>query len=264
VGLHIHMFYDLIREMGVRPRAYPFAGDTTVDCNYQRTVPGDPNEGYDVLMTGYTQRERSRILDAGIQAFLRRGFGRPKVFCAGYSATDPALQALLARKGFTVSFSAQVIPPNYYGSCWDRLLPWSGRITPLTTPYRVALTSVLPPPHTDSKYLDLVEVPLNMGVDSSDLYLAKERVSRTEMFDRHYDWARDTRNETAVAIGVHASSVGLEMWGSGPISQVIDGFLRHVARRAREGGAEIRYGTVSEVAQRFRQNRTIGKIPSAP
>jgi hypothetical protein len=80
------------------------------------------------------------------------------------------------------------------------------------------------------------------------------------MFDRHYNWARSSGKETAVAIGVHADVVGLETWGKGPVFEVIDGFLAHVARRASEGGAEIRYGTVSGIAPRFYQNRTIGHI----
>ncbi len=262
VGLHIHMFYDLIRHLGVRPRTYPYAGGATSECEHRRTIKEDSSSGYDVLMTGYTRKERSMILDESIAAFVHRGFSPPKAFCAGYSAADPDLQALLVRKGFTVSFSAQAIHPNEYGGCWDRLLDWSGHISPLTIPYRVSRTSILPPPHADRKYLDLVEVPLNMGVDAAELYLANKLVSRTDMFDRHYDWARNTGKETAVAIGVHADVVGLETWGDGPVSRVVDAFLAHVGARATEGGAEIRYGMVSDVASRFRQNKTIGHIGS--
>jgi hypothetical protein len=260
VGLHIHLFYDLIRQAGVQPRAYPFATDSTASCNFPRTTEQDSSNGYDVLLNGYTAKERSKIIDAGINAFLHSGLGRPKSFCAGYSAADPALQAMLARKSFTASFAAQVIHPNQYGGCWDRLLDWSGHITPLSIPYRVSRSTILPPPHADKKHLDLVEVPLNMGVDATDLYLENQKVTRADMFDRHYDWARDTGGRTAVAIGVHADVVGLEEWGSGPVSRVIDGFLDHVAQRSREGAARIQYGTVSEVARDFRQNSTVGHV----
>ena len=61
IGLHLHLFYDLVERAGVRPRAYPFAGDTTAKCDYPRTIREDPQGmrgGYDVLMTGYTEEER--------------------------------------------------------------------------------------------------------------------------------------------------------------------------------------------------------------
>lgn len=257
VGLHLHMFHDLIEKMGVTPRAYPYAGDKTPECNDQRKVEEDRQLGYDVLMTGYSAAEKAKLLDVSIDAFVANGFGKPKSFCAGYSAANPELQAVLVQKGLQVSFSAQVIPPDHYGSCWERLLKWSGNITPLTIPYKVARNSILPPPQADDQYLELVEFPLNMGVDSNDLYLAKARVTRTDMFDRHYRWAKQTGNDTAVAIGVHTEVISGETWGQGPVSEIVDQFLSHVARRATDGDVEIRYGKVSEVAQSFRNNKSL-------
>jgi hypothetical protein len=260
VGLHTHLFYDMVKQLGVNPRAFPFAGDITAGCNFRRTIKEDSNQGYDVLITGYTSAECSKILDASIESFVHHGFRRPTSFCAGYSAASPALQAMVASKGFTVSFAAQVIHPNQYGSCWDHLLDWSGHITPLTMPYRVAADTILPPPHAVKQYLDLIEVPLNMGVDAADLYLANEKVMRIDMFDRHFNWARDTGGTTAVAIGVHADAIGLEAWSSGSISRLIDDFLDHVSQRSREGGATVKFGAVSDVAQVFRQNKTVGHV----
>ena len=80
-------------------------------------------------------------------------------------------------------------------------------------------------PHDKSEFLDLVEVPLNMWVDAFDLFDGNQSVSREDMSDCHYDWARDNDGATAVAIGVHADVVAGEKWGSGPISKVIDEFL---------------------------------------
>lgn len=262
IGLHIHMDYELMKQIGVGVRAHPYASDKSADCNHPRRIEDDRGKGYDVLMTGYTEHERSTILDVSIGAFLGRGFGRPTAFCAGYSATDPALQALLVEKGFTVSFAAQAISPDQYGGCWDKLLEWSRRITPLTIPYRVSRTSILPPPHRNQEHLELVEVPLNLGVDAYDLYWEKNVVTRAEMFDRHFRWAGATGNETVVAIGVHAEVIAREVWGAGPVFKVIDGFLKHLRQRATEGGAEIRFGTVSDVARRFRDNTLIGQVPS--
>jgi hypothetical protein len=256
IGLHLHPYYDLVRRLGVSPRGHPYASDTSPGCNDRRDPAVDRLGGYDVLMTGYTASEQTTLLGASLKAFADRGFDRPTSFCAGYSAADPTLQSVVAAKGFRASFSAQSVPPAHYGTCWERLLKWSGHITPLTIPYRVARNSILPPPHADHEYLDLVEVPLNMGVDNNDLYLHKSRVTRVDMFDRHYNAAMRSGQETAVCIGVHAEVVAGETWGKGPVSHVMDRFLTHVERRAKEGGAEIRYGKVSEVAARFRDNKS--------
>ena len=263
IGLHLHLFYDLVEQAGVRPRANPFAGDTTANCTYPRTIIEDPQGlrgGYDVLITGYTEEERAALLDASIGAFLHRGFDPPVVFCAGYSATDPALQALLASKGFSVSFAAQFVPPNHYGSCWERLTPWSGRITPYSLPYRVSRSSVLPPPHASDGYLNLVELPLNLGVDTNALYLGDSPVSREDVFDRHSAWAMAGGRETAVAIGVHTNVVGYETWGNGPVSKVVDTFLSHVEKHTDTKNAVIQYGTASRVATRFLENKTVAAV----
>lgn len=260
VGLHVHMYYDMVRQMGVEPRAYPYAGDKSAGCNDRRAVEQDRGNGYDVLLTGYTPVEQAMILDAGIQSFVNSGFGQPTSFCAGYSAANPELQALLVQKGFTTSFSAQVIPPNHYGSCWDKLLEWSGNITPLTVPYRVSRHSIVPPPHTSPEYLDLVEVPLNLNVDANELFVKKDRVTREAMFDRHVAWAQRTSRQTAVAIGVHAEVIAEERWGPGRISEVLDVFLRHVEQRAKEETVEVRFSTVSEVAKEFRENKTLREV----
>jgi hypothetical protein len=263
VGLHLHLFYDLVRQMGVEPRAYPYANDTTATFNHRRSIDEDRSGGYDVLLTGYSPKERAALLEASVGAFLRRGFRRPTSFCAGYSAADPALQALLVEKQFTTSFAAQAVGPEDYGSGWYHLLDWYGNITPLTIPYRVCRHSILPPPHDSTEYLDLVEVPINMAVDKNDLHLWNAVVPREEMFDCHYNWARNHGRESAVAIGVHADVVAGESWGSGKIAQVMDRFLTHVSRRAREGGAEVRFATAAEVARRFWENKTVGCVPCA-
>lgn len=257
VGLHLHLFYELVRRMGVEPRRVPQG--TRTDCN----TPFPDNEddqGYGILMTAYTSEERSTILDVSLGAFLCAELGRPTSFVAAYSATDPALQAMLANKGFTASFGAQSIPPAYHGTCWDRSIPWRGQITPLSIPYRVSRDTILPPPYQGDESLDLVEVPLNMGTDHFDIYIENQIVSRTDVFDRHYDWARDTERESAVAIGVHADVIADVPWGTGPTFHALDSFLNRVKVRGAEGGVEIRYSLVSEVVPRFWENRTVGKI----
>ena len=265
IGVHIHMYYSLMERIGVTPRAFPFGDDKSPGCDCGRTIADDPRGklgGYDVMMTGYSQAERERIVDVSVNAFLDAGFTRPMSFCAGYSAADPALQETLAGRGFTTSFAAQALGPKDYGPCWYRLLEWYGRISPLTIPYRVARGTILPPPHEGGEYLDLVEVPLNMACDKNALWLGDRVVTREAMFDRHWAWAK-AGHETAVAIGVHADILGGEKWDAGPVGPIatmVDGFLRHVAGRAKEGGAEVRYSTASEAGRRFFGNTTAGAI----
>lgn len=261
IGLHLHMYYELIEAMGISPRGYPYAQDTSPACNDPKQVNHVTDDGYDVLMTGYSADEQSKMIDQSIAAFVVRGFPRPKSFCAGYSAADPSSQAMLASKGINVSLTAQFVPPAHYGSCWEKLLKWSGNITPLTVPYRVSKTSILPPPHTENQYLPLVEVPLNLGVDTNELFHYKERMTREEALDKHIQWAKATGGETAVAIGVHAEVIGSEAWGSGPVSKFVDGLLHHAAKRANFGDVEIRFGRVSEVAARFYENKSLAGVP---
>jgi hypothetical protein len=263
VGIHLHLYGDMVKEMGIAPIDAPSGRDKSPKCDQ-----GD-GDGYGVLLTGYSIEDRSAILDAAIKAFEHpdQGLLRPTTFCAGFSATDPSLQAMLAEKGFTVSFAAQPLsrevpsPPNY-DSCWHEFLDWSGHITPRTMPYRVNRDSILPPPHDKSEYLDLVEVPLNMWVDDFDLFDGDQSVSRQDMFDCHYDWARDNNGATAVAIGVHADIVAGEKWGDdgGPISKVLDEFLSHVTKRSSEGDTEVVFATAAEVVDQFLKNTTISGV----
>jgi hypothetical protein len=262
VGLHLHLYTDMVSDMGVEPINAPSGRDDSLKCD---RGDGTDGPGYGVLMTGYSTADRSAILDAAIKAFEDQGLLRPTTFCAGYSATDPSLQAMLAAKGFSVSFAAQPlsrsVPPQFnYSRCWHKLLDWSGHITPRTVPYRVNRNSILPPPHDKPEFLDLVEVPLNMWVDALDLFDGDQSVSREDMFDCHYDWARDNDGATAVAIGVHADVVAGEKWGSGPISKVIDEFLSHVSKRSSEGDTEVVFATAAEVVDRFLKNTTISEV----
>lgn len=262
IGIHAHLYFDMVRAMRIAPISLPNGDDDSDDCSKESA------DGYGVLLTGYQAEDLDAILNAAIDALIFNGFPQPTTFCAGYSATDPSVQTILASRGFTASFAAQPIAPSAppadnYPKCWHELLNWSGHITPLTIPYRVNAQTILPPPHDSDDYLELVEVPLNMWVDKLGLYLNGEDVTREEMFDRHWDWAATTGNDTAVAIGVHTELVAGESFDTGAIAEVIKRFLRHVKLRSEEGVAEIRYSTASEVAAHFRENKTIGCIPDS-
>lgn len=81
IGIHAHLFLTWVARAGVNPRATPDA--STDDCT-AGTTPG-----YGVLLTGYEEDERARIVDASIQGLTFNGFPPPTTFCAGYSAADP-------------------------------------------------------------------------------------------------------------------------------------------------------------------------------
>ena len=49
--------------------------------------------------------------------------------------------------------------------------------------YRVNRHTILPPLHDEADYLNLVEIPLNMWVDTFRLTLDNQEVSREDMFD---------------------------------------------------------------------------------
>lgn len=246
--------------MGINPITGPFVGDQAPGCNGTRTTAEDPQDadgGYDVLMTGYGPEERAEIIDRGIASLLKRGFGRPTAFCAGYSAADPALQSLLAKRGMRVSFAAQALGPNDYPRCWYQLLEWYGHITPLTLPYRVSRHVILPPPHPEGGHLELVEVPLNLAVDANALYLGARIVAREEIFDAHCRWAQEEGQKTCLAIGVHTEVIARDRWPDGRVAQVLDRFLRHVADQEE---VEINYGTVTAVAGHFWENKTLAGV----
>jgi hypothetical protein len=123
----------MISVMGVVPIGTPFARDESQGCDTPRNPADDMGpgqQGYDVLMTGYSEADRASILDVSIGAFLCRGFNRPKTYCTSYAAIDPSFQALLATKGFTTSMSTQAAPPGSESACWARQV--AGRITPQT------------------------------------------------------------------------------------------------------------------------------------
>jgi hypothetical protein len=217
-----------------------------------------------VLLTGYGPAERARIVVAGIEGLTFNGFPAPTTFCAGYSAADTELQTLLDGLGFSASFAAQPMPPrgssDSYPGCWHDSLEWSGHISPLTMPYRVNRHTILPPPHDEPSYLDLVEIPLNMWVDTFRLTLDGQEVSREDMFDRHVSWASSHADSSAVAIGIHAEVVAGERFADGAVAQLVTSFLNHVRGRQESSDVDIRFATASDIASVFLANTTTGTV----
>jgi hypothetical protein len=256
IGIHAHLYFDMVARSGVTPRSTP--DGSSDDCSPSAA------DGYGVLLTGYESDERASIVVAAIEGLTFNGFPAPTTFCAGYSAADTELQTLIDGLGFSASFAAQPMPPRgtpgSYLGCWHDSLEWSGHISPLTMPYRVNRHTILPPPHDEANYLDLVEIPLNMWVDTFQLTLDGQDVTREDMFDRHVAWAGSNADSSAVAIGVHAEVVAGERFADGPVANLVTSFLHHVRDRQENSDVDIRFSTASDIAAVFLANTTTGNV----
>jgi hypothetical protein len=123
IGIHAHLQTSMVERAGVKPRLTPDASSD--DCS-----PNAVN-GYGVLLTGYKPDEQARIVDASINGLTGNGFPAPTTFCAGYSATNPSVQALLDGRGFSASFACQHDKkPQANGGAWG-ILEVIGRCRPL-------------------------------------------------------------------------------------------------------------------------------------
>lgn len=238
VGLHTHLFFPFIEALGLKPRREP--------C-------GTANDGggYSVLLTGYPQSEQKIIIQKSVEAFTQNGLPGPTTFCAGYSATDSALQAFLEKAGFTASFAGQVIPPGIPGishhPCWYQLLEWGENLTPLSRPYRVGKNTILPT--ATGPWLDrLVEIPLIADQDIRQLYLYGQPVSRRNVLDFHYEFVRATGRSSCVPLGVHDCYLE-EGRMRGPVLDEMAASLDHVQRIIQRGDVPVRFSTAAEVSR---------------
>jgi len=127
-------------------------------------------------------------------------------------------------------------------------------------PYRVNRHTILPPLHDEADYLNLVEIPLNMWVDTFRLTLDNQEVSREDMFDRHVTWAGANADSSAVAIGMHAEVVAGERFANGTVGQLVTSFLNHVRDQQENSEVDITFSTASDIAAVFLANTTTGTV----
>ena len=250
IGLHLHMYDDLVAALGVRPRGVPYSGAPPGDC---LAGPDRESNGYDVLMTGFTANERRRLVEGSVESLVRSGLPRPRSFCAGYSATDPAMQAMLEECGFTTSFAAQVLPRGVdgvsYPDCWYELLEWGEGLTPLVQPYRVPRDSILP--RAGAPLLDrLVEIPLNADTDTRPPYLNGEPVSRRSILDAHFEMIRTTGADSSVALGLHDVYLADEAARGDVLDEMLSS-LAYAEQIGLRGEGCVRFSTASEVSARL-------------
>lgn len=177
IDLHLHMFYDMARASGVNPTETEFR-DT--NGNIIRTEPrprwGSPNtEGYDVIMTSYTEEETMKVLDWALRQFQAQNLPEPKGFRAGGWYLDLENMRALENKDFKFDSSGRT--SFIWGA--NRLTnPWN--LKSITQPYypsRTNQNSSNPPPN-----FNVLQFP-NNGADSYS-FSADQMIQR---FEDNYD-----------------------------------------------------------------------------
>ena len=175
--------------MGVEARRVPQG--TRTDCNTPfPDSQDDPSSG--ILMTAYTSEERSTILDVDLGAFLCAELGRPKSFVAWVLGHGPRVAGHASEQGFYSQLRRAKYParlPRDVG--WDQFDPMAGaNHASFQSRYRVDATRynsrrrIRATRRSTSSRSRSTSVPTRVPI-----YIENQIVSRTDVFDRHYDWA---------------------------------------------------------------------------
>jgi hypothetical protein len=161
IGMHMHMFYDMVRAAGVTPRTSDYA-------------PWLYGDGGGVAAYAYPVNEMKQILEWGRRTFQDNGLPTPTAFRAGgWLAKENTLQAL-AETGFVIDSSGRTAP----SSARQKAFPPPWNLSPTQAPYRPNINNI----NSDSApHNTLWEFP-NNGADSY-WYDAKELINR---FDLNY------------------------------------------------------------------------------
>lgn len=156
IGLHFHMYFDMVRAAGVEPQTAPAWGWNT-------------NDGYDVLVSGYNHDDMSKMLTWAKELFASKGLPEPKMFRAGgwHATTDTLI--ILEDNGFLVDSSGRsrftVSDPDQGLGQHNIPFPWILETT--TQPYRPTYYSQNDKNGFGSEVMKIWEFP-NNGLDSTD------------------------------------------------------------------------------------------------
>ena len=143
IGLHLHMFYDLVEAAGVTKRTDPKWSDRELN-------------GYNVPATAYTKDEYIKIANWAVDQFEANNLGTPKAYRAGgWYANIETLQAVQTA-GLEIDSSGRT---EYIYRSEGISNYWS--IPVVSTPYHPSIAD----PNTDkyTKKLELWEIPNNGG-----------------------------------------------------------------------------------------------------
>ncbi|MEO6728289.1 MAG: acyltransferase family protein [Candidatus Dojkabacteria bacterium] len=155
IGMHLHMFPDMVSEAGVTPRP-----GTVVGAMYG-----------DAKTSDFTQAELEIVMGWGFEKFAEAGLPKPITYRAGGWFTSPSVLAAAQASGFLIDTSGRTggrINPTLN---YSTEVPWS--LQPTTAPY---LPSVGDMNKWESPRLSLWEFPDN-GADSY-WFSAEDLISR--------------------------------------------------------------------------------------
>ncbi len=158
IGLHLHMWYDMVRSAGLTPITQPQWN------NY--------GNGRDVPFSEYNKEQSIQLLNWAKQQFLQHGLPEPKSFRAGGWFTDDENLAALVETGFIIESSGRDADARGRGSIRGN---WN--LGPKTRPYHPSKNGINL--NTKPYYESIWEYPNNCG-DSW-------KYTDTEMIQCFYD-----------------------------------------------------------------------------
>lgn len=219
IGLHLHMFPDLVALSGVEPKLEP--------------VWGGNLPGYDVLTTAYSYADMVNILSSAKTLFTDHGLPTPTSYRAGaWFANLDTLQAL-QDTGFLVDSSGRTA---YHFGTHNIPGPWT--LTTTTQPYFPSLLDqnhALPPPN-----LKLLEVPNNGADDFA--FTAADMIAR---FDQNFD-------QTPLTSPKQVTFLSHPQWYDVRRQQKMDQVFSYIDRfLASKGTGPVVYATLNDVYQAF-------------
>lgn len=124
IGLHLHMWYDMVRAAGLNPRSEP-------NWNYGAT-------GHDVLGTAYPADEFDQLIKWALTQFEVNGLPKPLVYRAGGWHINGDQLKVLVNNGFIADSSAR--DADTFGAK-SYPLPWNN-IYAGSRPYRPSETDI--------------------------------------------------------------------------------------------------------------------------
>ncbi|WKZ31111.1 MAG: hypothetical protein QY318_04725 [Candidatus Dojkabacteria bacterium] len=156
IGLHLHMFFDMVRAAGVEPKTAPAWG-------------WNSNDGYDVLVSGYNHDELTQIITWSKQLFAEKGLPEPKIFRAGgwHATTDTLI--ILEDNGFVADSSgrSRFTSSDPEQGLGRHNIPFPWILSTTTQPYRPTYYSQNDSSGFGDELMTLWEFP-NNGLDSTD------------------------------------------------------------------------------------------------
>lgn len=123
LGLHLHMFNDMIEEVGLEPRVDPISGAYS-----------------DTKTSSYTKEELDQIFLWSIEKFEEHGLPKPTSYRTGAWFSGPNVLQAANDAGILMDTTGRTgghINPGNAGSSW---LPWN--LQPTTRPYRPSVWDI--------------------------------------------------------------------------------------------------------------------------